>query len=241
MARLQLRNLRICVWLFSIVVLIVPLLIGTGLTLQLDSDDFQDRIIATVSTQLSASPGEEVDSAPVQSLLKKLQAPLLAILLFCLTGSILALILFYRYLIRPIDAMTSTAHRIIDGDLELSMPESRCREVNDLGRAFNDLSINLQEVILLVWNYLKDSSGKLDQILQSDHLDGKEKFPAPMRQDLMAMRGEMKTIEKVITSFKLYDVQIIDERAMAGSNTWQEGCEQGRVKTADKEGASRKP
>ena len=57
----------------------------------------------------------------------------------------------------------------------------------------------------------------LESELPKDH----ERIPEQMRQDLKAIREEMRTIEQVITSFDLYDVQIIDQRAMAGDNTWQ--------------------
>jgi len=237
MAKLQLRTTRIYVWLFSILVLIVPLFIGAGLALRLDSDDFQDRIISAVSSQLPTPIEEGIDRQPVKLLLRKIQVPLLSILLFILAGSALALTLFYRYLIRPMDQMALTARRIVEGDLDISMPENSCHEVNELGRSFNDLSTNLQEVILLVWNYLRDSSMILDRMIESKPLQGQEKIPPPMRKDLTAIREEMRTIEQVITSFNLYDVRIIEQRVMAGSNTWQGGTKQQGESSSQKAGA----
>jgi len=235
MAKPQLRNTRIYVWLFSFLALIVPLFVGAGLVLQLNSDDFQARIIAAISSQLHTPLGE-IDRQPVKVLLQEIQIPLLSILVFILAGSGLALTLFYRYLLHPMDQMAVTARRIIEGNLDLSMPEYSCYEVNELGRSFNDLSMNLQEVILLVWNYLRDSSKVIDRMIEDETLQGKGEMPQSMRQDLTAIRGEMRTIEQVITSFDLYDVQIIDQRAMAGSNTWQGGTDNNsRLQASPKE------
>ena len=115
---------------------------------------------------------EGIDRQPVKILLRKIQVPLLSILLFILVGSALAITLLYRHLIRPMDQMAVAARRIIEGDLEISMPEYRCYEVNELGRSFNDLSTNLQEVILLVWNYLRDSKMKLDRMIEDEPRQG---------------------------------------------------------------------
>lgn len=238
MGKLQLRNTRIYVCLFSILVLIVPLFIGAGLAFRLGSDDFQDSIIAAVSSQQHTSLEEGIDRQPVKILLRKIQVPLISILLFILAGSALAITLLYRHLIRPMDQMALTARRIIDGDLDISMPEYRCYEVNELGRSFNDLSTNLQEVILLVWNYLRDSKMKLDRMIEDEPPQGQEQIPPLMRQELTAIQAEMRTIEQVITSFNLYDVQIIDQRAMAGANTWQGGTVLPVEKSAPGEGDS---
>jgi len=233
MAKLQLRNTRIYVWLFSFLVLIVPLCIGVGLVFQLNSDGFEDKIISAVSSQLSSHLEEGIERQPVKLLLREIQVPLLLILLSVIAGSALALTLFYRYLIRPMGQMALTACRITEGNLDITMPEYSCCEVNELGRSFNDLSTNLQEVILLVWNYLRDSSMILDRVLESAPDAGQEKVPPPMRQDLRVIREEMRTIEQVITSFNLYDVQIIDQRAMAGANTWQGETETSRFENND--------
>lgn len=236
MAKLRLRKTHIYVWLFSILVLIVPLFIGAGFALRLGSDDFQDRIISTVSSQLSISIEEGIERQPVKLLLRKIQIPLLSILLFIFAGSALALTLFYRYLIQPMDQMALTARRIIEGNLDISMPKNSCYEVNELGQSFNDLATNLQEIILLVWNYIQDSSRTLDRMIKNEHLEGQKKIPLPVQQDLMVIREKVRTIEQVICSFDLYDVRITDQRAMAGSNTWQGGAEQPVESTASGDG-----
>jgi len=235
MARLQLRNTHFYVWLFAISVLIVPLFIGAGLAFRLDSDDFQDRIISAVSSQGLTPIEQGIDREPVKLLLRKIQVPLLAVLVFIFAGSSIALTLFYRYLIRPMDQMALTARRIIEGNLDISMPENSCYEVNELGRSFNDLSVNLQEILLLVWNYIRDSSLILDRMIEGGPLQGQGKISPSMRQDLTAIREEMRTIEQVITSFHLYDVQIIDQRAIAGANTWQGGIEHSVESAAPKD------
>jgi len=227
MAKFQLRNTRIYVWFFSIMVLIVPLLIGAGLVLRLGSDDFQDSIISAVSSERSTAVPEGADRQPVKLLLQqKIQVPLLSILIAVLLGSTLSLLFFYRYLIRPMDQMALTARQIIEGNLDISMPKYSCCEVNELGRSFNDLSTNLQEVILLVWNYLRDSSRTLDLMIENENSQGSEQIGSPMLQDLTTIREKMRTIEQVITSFDLYDVTIENQRAMAGANTWQGGIKQ---------------
>ncbi|PIE72603.1 MAG: hypothetical protein CSA20_07105 [Deltaproteobacteria bacterium] len=220
MTELQSRKTHCYVWILFTLTLIVPLCIGAGLTLQLGSDEFRDNLVSTVSAQVSPFSGIEIDHQPVEVLLRKIQVSFFTVLVVVFSGGVIALTLLYRFLICPMDQMVWMARRITEGNLNLSIPQSSCYEVNEIGKSFNDLSSNLQEVLLLVWNSVQNSSTILASIIKNEAPHEEEKTIS-IQQHLKALQKEMKSIEHVVTSFKLYDVFIVDQRALAGSGTRQ--------------------
>jgi hypothetical protein len=67
-------------------------------------------------------------------------------------------------------------------------------------------------------------------------LQNPEKHLLQLRQDLTAIQQDVQKMEQVITSFTLYDVQIIDQCAMAGAKTVLEGTAQPGVSTISEDG-----
>jgi methyl-accepting chemotaxis protein len=222
MAKLRLTNIRICAWFFFMLVVFGPVCLGAGFVSQLGSDGFRDRIFTSITAQISTPAAEEFDMAPVVMLLKAVQLPLVAILLLILGGSVLALFLFIRYFVTPMDKMAVIARRITEGNLGEVVPICSCNEISQLGESYNDLSINLQEIILLVWNLTRDSSALLDQMIEKDADHSDDGIFMPIRQDLVSIREQFQAMEDVILSFDLYDVHIEGERIVATTDPWRE-------------------
>jgi methyl-accepting chemotaxis protein len=132
-----------------------------------------------------------------------------------LAGGVLALIYFHRNVIGPLDDMAVSAQRLIDGDLDVSVPKSNCREIDRIGESINDLSANIQEVLLLVWNFIHDSSIPLDRIIKDDTDEPLANDKNLLHKDLTLIRDKISAMEQLIASFDMYDVRIERDRAMA--------------------------
>ncbi|MBM9614100.1 HAMP domain-containing protein [Desulfobulbus rhabdoformis] len=236
MGRLQRQNTRIYVWLISLMMLIIPLCIGLWLLIRLDNPAFQESLISAVSAQLPSHLAQGIDRHPVSVVLQTIQVGLASLLAFLLIGGVLALTFFYRCLIGPMLRMASLARQISEGNLDITMPKNGCAEVRKLGQRFDDISSTFQELILLSWNHLRDSSIILDRVVEHEMLQNPEKHLLQLRQDLTAIQQDVQKMEQVITSFTLYDVQIIDQCAMAGAKTVLEGTAQPGVSTISEDG-----
>ncbi|PID76760.1 MAG: hypothetical protein CSB24_04875 [Deltaproteobacteria bacterium] len=211
MARLQLRKTHVFIWVLFILTLIVPLLAAGWLTLRLGSADFAASLVSAVSRG---------GDAAASSLLLGMRASILICLALILAGGVAALIMLYRFILRPAGEMSKFACRIADGDLELSVPEYACPEMDGIGKSLNDLSTNFQEVVLLVWKTIQRAGPVLEQLTDGRETKQGEEDSAPQEEDIMAVREELETIEYFMTNFKLYDILIVDNKAMAGDKTW---------------------
>lgn len=236
MPRFQRRNIQLYVWLFSLLLLIVPLCIGGWVVVRLDSIEFQESLRAALAAPLPNPLTQELHTQPVAEVLQTIQIPLVVLLLLLLSGHILVVSLFFRFLVAPMQRMVVQGQQIAEGNLENTQPAQGCAEVHALGQCFNDISSTLQELILLSWNHLRDSSALLAQVKQNELLQGTEQNPMQLRQNLAAIENEMRKLEQVITSFSLYDVQIRDKRAMAGEQTEQDSASQMSARTIATDG-----
>ena len=226
MLRFQRRNIQLYVWLFSLLLLVVPLCIGGWVVFRLDSIEFQENLRAALTAPHPHSLTGEIHAQSVAQVLHSVQTPLVGLLLLLLSGHLLVVYLFFRFLITPMHQMVVQGQQIAEGNLENTLPAQGCAEMHALGQCFNDISSTLQELILLSWNHLRDSSALLAQIKHNELLQGTENNPLQLRHNLVAIENEMHKLEQVITSFSLYDVQIKDKRAMAGEQTEQDSTAQ---------------
>ncbi len=197
---------------FFMLVVIVPVCLGAGFVSQLRSASFTDRIVTSITAQISTPVAAELYMEPVVTLLEAVQYPLVCVFLFILGGSALTFFLFIRYFVAPMDNMAVMARRIaVDS----------CVEIDRIGESFNDLSTNFQEVILLVWNYTQEYSAFLDRMIENAAHYPDDNFSLAIRQDIVSMLEKSQGLKEMINSFELYDVYVEENRAIAATEPWR--------------------
>jgi methyl-accepting chemotaxis protein len=124
---------------------------------------------------------------------------------------VIVLTMFIKTITEPLQHMVEVSKAISAGDLSRTAGVETRNELSQLSAAIDDMSTNLQEIIMLSRSVC-DSAGRVTTNAMA--LMGKERMTPgesdAMRSQLVRLESELAMLGQVIDFFKLYSV---DERA----------------------------
>lgn len=129
------------------------------------------------------------------------------------------LTMLYHFLVRrivhPLERTAAAAHQMVNGCLDTTAPVQDRHEIGYIGRMLNDLGVNQQELVLLVWNQTGSALQTIDGI--SKQLDNPQakRTGGEIQAHLQSVRQNLGTLQAVAQSFDLYDVLLTGQKAVA--------------------------
>ena len=146
-----------------------------------------------------------------------------ASLLLCLLAA--AAFLFQRQVLKPLADVKASAQEMTDGHLDRLSRIKRSDEIGRLAETINDLAVNMQEVLLFVWNHSQQSRELLERA--SEQLEAapaaESAALAAVREDLALLRQDNEELRLIVTSFSYFEIRLEHERMMAESDCGKDG------------------
>ncbi|MEN8135504.1 MAG: HAMP domain-containing protein [Thermodesulfobacteriota bacterium] len=133
---------------------------------------------------------------------------------------IIFMFFFIRNIIQPLSKLQEMTREMADGRLDLLVQDSKTAScsIGTIGENVNSLAMNLQEVLLLVWNLSEHNLGTVDQTLKA--LEGDGKIPREqIRSDLQSLKAELQQMQNLTQQFELFDVTLDGKKALAKEET----------------------
>jgi methyl-accepting chemotaxis protein len=187
---------------------LLTVLTGGGLTIHLTVMD------PTISDGVFKPPPILDQEAHVR-LLERVRYALLGGTLLVLTVLATIYLFLVRHVLHPLEHTAAAARQMVDGRLDTTVPIQDPDEIGRLGQMFNDLGINLQELILLVWNQTGSALNTLEGINQKLDNNNAASLATELHANLQAVRQNLGTMQTVAQSFDLYDVLLTGHKAVA--------------------------
>jgi len=120
---------------------------------------------------------------------------------------VIVLTMFIKNITEPLQHMIEEAGEISAGNLSRTISIQSENELAELGNLINDMSSNLQEMLLLTGNTcrpaMKAAAG-ISRALESDHIDPSD-LPA-MRQQVQRISTELEGLCDIIDYFSFYRI-----------------------------------
>jgi HAMP domain-containing protein len=120
---------------------------------------------------------------------------------------LIVLTMFIKNITEPLQHMIGLSEKISSGDLSQTIRVEADNELAQLGRVINEMSSNLQEIILLsqgVCNngevHIENALRQLKRNISSDPCIEKIKVP------IESLKSELGTLEEFVTCFKFYSL-----------------------------------
>ena len=204
----QTKSLRRKIRAGFLLAMLLTLITGGGLTIQLTGVD-QRSPFAVRETNAGAA-----DDAHAQ-LRQRVRYGLMGGTLLAL--AVLSALYLYvaRRILHPLEDTAAAAGRMADGRLDATVPVQDTDEIGRIGELFNDLGVNLQELLVLVWN----QTGSAMDALEGIHRQLEDEQAAPVNKviqtHLQSARQNLGTMQSVARSFDLYDVLLTGPKAVA--------------------------
>ena len=133
---------------------------------------------------------------------------------------ILFMFFFIRNIIKPLGKLEKMTREMADGRLDLLVTDSKNAScsIGVIGENVNSLAMNLQEVLLLVWNHSEHNLGTVEQVLKV--LEGDGEIPREqLRASLQSLKAELQQMQNLPQQFELFDVTLRGKKALAKDET----------------------
>lgn len=137
--------------------------------------------------------------------------------IFALTSAVvvgLGILWFYlqRFILLPLKHVRKAAEHIIHGKLDQTVKIKAPMELKHLSESINDLSVNVQEILLFVWNQTESSLHCIDGE-QYENLS--THVPT---NTLNSVKNNLLELQRMISSFTLYDVHVEQKKVLGDTD-----------------------
>lgn len=135
-------------------------------------------------------------------------------LLFCV--QVAAMMYFQRNVVTPLTDVTAATRLMADGHLETLNHAMRSDEIGSLGENINDLAVNMQEVLLFVWNHSRENRDLLECVAgRLDSSRGGEKPLVEMEKDIASMYRNNEELKSIVLSFSYFEIKLEHEKMVS--------------------------
>jgi len=124
--------------------------------------------------------------------------------------------LLLRKFSMPLNNLERISRQMADCQLQelVSEPHTRCRLTGRIAANINELALNLQEVLLLVWNLSHQDLEALDRI--AARLDREPNGNRqPITNDLEFIRKDLEEMQEIVRQFEFFNVMLRNEKLLA--------------------------
>lgn len=193
-------------FIYSSIAILIFLVLSVGLIYQVGN-------IAGQSLEMDKNtPGLN----ETREILKGLQIQIIIATSVILLGIIVAMIFIIRNMAKPLDDIGRVACRMADGRLDELIRVKTLGEIGKIGEFINDIAMNLQEIMLHVWNHTKHDILILDRIVGiiKSQPDGNGLFQE-ISEDFRIVKEDIENMRSMVEDFDYYGVRLKDGRTIA--------------------------
>jgi methyl-accepting chemotaxis protein len=152
--------------------------------------------------------------------IKVIHVVLCMILLLLLGIQAAGMYYFKSNIIRPLAEMQAASRLMADGHLETLNHMKRADEIGSLGENINDLAINMQEVLLFVWNHSRLSRDILENIAGDLNFSLDMEMPDTIvkndiQKDVTQMHRNNEDLKSIVMSFSYFEIKLEDEKMVS--------------------------
>lgn len=169
------------------------------------------------------SKNEQSQNKDIRNIISAIQQGIVVFttLILCMFGIIWYY--FIYFILAPLIHMKDVAEQIGHGQLNQTIDIKAPLEIQRLSESINDLSVNLQEILLFVWNQTEVS-------LRCLNIDEIENYNSEkIINAINTVKQNMIDLQKMISTYVLYDVRLDHKKVLDGSesNSIQESIKVG--------------
>ncbi len=143
------------------------------------------------------------------------------VILLLLGLQIAAMMYWRRSIMQPLAEVGAATRLMADGHLETLNQIRRTDEIGLLGENINDLAVNMQEILLFVWNHskmnhelLENIAGELNVTLK-EVVSDPEQLSAGIQKDVVEMYRNNEDLKSIVLSFSYFEIKLENEKMVS--------------------------
>ncbi len=184
------------------------LLVGIEFVVETQKSGLKEELLSNFESYSKKEIGREAVFAPIDRLRSK--AILMIVIILCVM--IIVLTMFIKNITGPLQHIIEVAKDISGGDLSHTVAVRSENELAELGKVINEMSSNLQEIILLSKQMCSSGNDFIDNtgfMLEQEN-PGHEDI-AKVGEEIGRLKEEIGMLSEVIEYFNFYTVEKTDD------------------------------
>ncbi len=143
-------------------------------------------------------------------------ALILAVMILLLGTLVWGLISFQRTVVQPLVELRESVDQMIDGHLDTQLRIRSSDEIGQLCQSINDQAMNLQEVLLYVWNHVQRSWVRMSEVNTLCGSDSPTEEIQEMIQGVIAaVEQDNEDLKGLVRLYNFFEVKVEEEKLVS--------------------------
>jgi len=180
------------------------LMVGVEFLIETQDPQLRENLI----TNFERYANNEIEIDEVFIPIEKLRNKALLMIAIIMSVMIIVLMMFIKKITEPLQHMIDVSGEISKGDLSQTITLHSKNELSELGNVINEMSSNLQEILLLSKNLCATGNAFADTA--SEILNKETPVPeeiSDIRNSLLKLKKELDTFSEIIEYHNFYTVE----------------------------------
>ncbi|OQX21195.1 MAG: hypothetical protein BWK80_34105 [Desulfobacteraceae bacterium IS3] len=200
---------------YFLLICFASLMVGIEFVVETHEKSLKEELLSNFEKYSKQEMGADAVFAPIDKLRSK--AVLMIFIILCVM--VIVLTMFIKNITGPLQHIIEISKQISEGDLSHTITVHSNNELSELGNVINELSSNLQEIILLSKNLC--STG--DDFVEKTAFILEKETPNPedikkVAEEITYLSRELETLSEVIEYFNFYTVEKSAEKSVEKSD-----------------------
>jgi methyl-accepting chemotaxis protein len=219
------------IWFYVSLVIIVTLPLIASLIYEVGSERLYVQIVESIAGPantvllFSSDPAVKTsETGGATKILKRLQHRMILVISAIFFTVIVAIYFFMQRVIKPLDEIGETTFKMAHGHLDELVPVRDRNEIGKIGELINDLAIDLQEILLHVWNHTRQDIILMERIAATmSSQPGGKGMPAEIKEDFYLVKQDIEDMRDMVKAFNYYHVRLDEEKVLVNEHSRVEG------------------
>ncbi len=216
--RLHFSNFRKRLLIYFFLVIFASLTVTADMIYEIGSAKTLNHISHSITSQLTDDAADQFEMGQVEHVLSRLQWRMILVLAIVFILVVATMVVFIRNIVEPLDTMAMSARKIASGHLDETVPIRYDDEIGKIGKLLNELAVNLQEILLHLWNSTGQNIALLDNMYNVICTQAESCKSRQLEEDVETVRQDMLYLQEMVKTFEFYNVELSDGRLLAAQN-----------------------
>ena len=180
------------------------MLVGIEFLADFHGGDLKDEIWENINR----SGGQPVDQKAIFAPIDRMRSKAILMVGIIMVVMLIVLTMFIKHITEPLQHMIGLSEKISAGDLSQTIRIEADNELAQLGQVINEMSSNLQEIILLSQGLCDNGQAHIDQALQQlNRKTPDARHLERIRGSVQGLKAELDHLREFVACFKFYSVE----------------------------------
>lgn len=180
------------------------MLVGVEFLADFHGGDLKEEIWSNLKQSDIGKISKEVLFAPID----RMRSKAILMIVIIMVVMLIVLTMFIKNITEPLGHMIDISEKISSGDLSRTIRIEANNELAQLGHVINEMSSNLQEIILLSQGVCDNGENHIERVIRKiDDCGLDERKEIELKGTIQSLKTELDTLKEFVACFKFYTLE----------------------------------